>query len=209
MNKKVLTTTIITSILILCPLIAMLIFRYNFQHEGRRFLSVALPIFWLIINVLGAIGSNKKKENEKISIMSMWMLAAVSLITSLALYTMSFDFNLSMHTIFPLFSGAIFLLFGNYMPKLAVSKEKMSVMSIVMPWLYATINKDKDCSIQTNRFAAKIWVLGGIGLTLTIFLQSIAFLYVGAVLIIAMFVIPTIYACVKFKNYPKLQEVEK
>ena len=32
MNKKVLTTTIITSILILCPLIAMLIFRYDFQQ---------------------------------------------------------------------------------------------------------------------------------------------------------------------------------
>jgi uncharacterized membrane protein len=181
----------------------MLILRPDFQHEGRQILSIALPIFWLIANVLVAIGSNKEKENEKISLMAMWMLVIVSWVTAFAIYTMSFSCDLSIHTTFPLFSGAVFFLFGNYLPKINPSKEKMSPIAVAMPWLYATINKDKSCSIQANRFAAKIWVLGGIGLTLTVFFQSIAFLYADAAIMIAMFVIPVIFACVKFKNVPR------
>lgn len=208
MTKKILIHTIITSILIICPLLAILILRPDFQHEGRQSLTLALPMFWLIVNVISAIGSNKAKENEKILMMGMWMLATVSFVTSLALYTISFECPLSVHTIFPLFSGAVFLILGNYIPKFSVSKEKMSALAVAMPWLYATINKDHNCSIQANRFAAKIWVLGGIGLTLTVFFQSIAFLYADAAIMIAMFVVPAVYACLKFKNVPKSQEVE-
>jgi hypothetical protein len=158
--------------------------------------------------VCSAVGSNKEKENEKVSILAMWMLTAISWVIPLVLYTRSLDCDMSIHTIFPLFSGAIFILFGNYIPKMSVSKEKMSALSVAMPWLYFTINKDKSCSIQANRFAAKVWVMGGIGLTLTVLFQSIAFLYVGAAIMIAMFVIPVIYACLKFKSIPKYQEVE-
>lgn len=208
MSKKILIHVIITSILIICPLLAILILKPEFNHEGRQMLSTILPLFWLAINICSAVGSNKEKENEKVSILGMWMLTAISWVIPLILYTRSLDCDMSIHTIFPLFSGAVFILFGNYIPKLSVSKEKMSALAVVMPWLYATINKDKSCSIQANRFAAKIWVLGGIGLTLTVFFQSIAFLYVGGTIMITMFVVPVIYACVKFKDVPKFQEVE-
>jgi uncharacterized membrane protein len=208
MSKKILINVIITSILIICPLLTILILKPEFNHEGRQMLSTILPLFWLSINICGAVGSNKEKDNEKVSVMAMWMLTAISLVVQFVLYTRSLDCDMSIQTIFPLFSGAIFILFGNYIPKLSVSKEKMSALSVAMPWLYATINKDPSCSIQANRFAAKVWVLGGIGLTLTVFFQSITFLYADAAIMIAMFAIPVIYACVKFKNKPKTQEVE-
>lgn len=209
MSKRISINVIATSILIICPMLAVLILKPDFQHEGRQVLSIALPIFWLVMNIFCAIGSNKEKENEKVSLMSMWMLATVSWTTSFAIYTMSSRCDLSIHTIFPLFSGAVFILFGNYLPKINPSKEKMSPIAIAMPWLYATINKDKSCSLQANRFAAKIWVIGGVCLALTVFFQSVAFLYADAAIMILIFTIPTICALVKFKNEPKWQEVEK
>lgn len=209
MNKKKTIHTIVTSILSICPLLAILILKPDFNHEGRRILSIALPIFWTVMNILGSIGSVKNNENEKISLMAMWLLAASSLMTSFVIYSTHLKCDMSIHTTLPLFSGAVFILLGNYLPKLNPSKEKMSPIAVITPWLYATINKDKSCSLQANRFAAKIWVVGGIGLVLTVFFQNIAFLYTDAVIITLMFVIPSVYAGLKFRNIPKIQEVEQ
>ena len=208
MNKKILINLIVTSILSICPLLAILILKPDFNYDGRQILSITLPIFWTVMNILCSVGSAKNNENEKISLMAMWMLAASSLVTSFVIYSTHLQCDMSIHTIFPLFAGAVFILLGNYLPKTNPSKEKMSPIAVITPWLYATINKDKSCSLQVNRFAAKIWVIGGIGLVLTVFFQSVTFLYVDAAIMILVFALPTIYACLKFKNIPKLREVE-
>lgn len=200
---------VITSILILCPLFFMLFARPDFTHEGKRILFFVLPCFWFVINMFVILGAKKENENIKFVNMTMWLLSFVSIMLNVVLYKTSFSGNLSIDTLFPVIGGFVFILIGNYLPKTNPTKETMSPIAVITPWLYITINKDKDCSIRANRFAAKVWIFGGIGLVCTVLCQNIMFLFVDAAIMLVMFVAPIIYALFDVKNTDKIREVEK
>lgn len=202
-------TATITSILILCPLFVMLFAQPDFPHEGKEILSLVLPCFWFVINMFVALGAKKEKENTKFINMTMWLLAFVSIMLNVVLYKTSFTGDLSIDTLFPLIGGFVFILIGNYLPKTNPTKEKMSAIAVITPWLYVTINKEKDFSIRANRFAAKVWLFGGIGLVFTVLCQNIMFLFVDAAIMLVMFVAPIIYALFDVKKTDEMKEVEK
>lgn len=200
---------VITSILILCPLFIMLFAQPDFAHEGKGILSFVLPCFWFAINMLVVLGAKKENENAKLVNMTMWLLAFVSIMLNVVLYKTSFTGDLSIDALFPLISGFVFILIGNYLPKINPTKEKMSPIAVIAPWLYVTINKDKDYSLRANRFAAKVWLLGGIGLVFTVLCQNISFLFIDATIILTMFIAPIVYALFDVKKAHNVQEVEK
>ena len=202
-------TAIITSILILCPLFIMLFAQPEFSHEGKGILSFVLPCFWFVINMFVVLGAKKENENAKLVNMTMWLLAFVSIMLNVVLYKTSFAGDLSIDTLFPLISGSVFILIGNYLPTINPTKEKMHPIAVITPWLYVTINKDKDYSLRANRFAAKVWSFGGIGLVFTVLCQNIAFLFIDATIILIMFIAPIVYALFDTKKAHTVQEVEK
>ena len=187
----------------------MLFAQPAFSHEGKGILSFVLPCFWFVINMFVALGAKKENENAKLVNMTMWLLSFVSIMLNVVLYKTSFTGDLSIDTLFPLISGFVFILIGNYLPTINPTKEKMHPIAVITPWLYVTINKDKDYSLRANRFAAKVWLFGGIGLVFTVLCQNIAFLFIDATIILTMFIAPIVYTLLDAKKVHNVQEVEK
>ena len=187
----------------------MLLTQPDFVHEGKKILSFVLPCFWFVINMFIVLSAKKEKDNVKLTNMTMWILAFVSIMLNVVLYKTSFTGDLSIDTLFPLISGFVFIVLGNYLPKTNPTKEKMSPTAVIMPWLYVTSNKDKNYSIRANRFAAKVWLFGGIGLVFTVLCQNITFLFIDTTIMLVMLVTPVIYALFDIKTTENMKEVEK
>jgi uncharacterized membrane protein len=185
----------------------MMTLQPEFTNPKRQILAIALPIFWFAMEIFCSLGHRDQKEGPKILLMTQCLLVIVSWVTSMTVYMTSFGYEMSIHTIFPLFAGTIFMMVGNYMPKIKINLEDASALVILMPWL--CLSRNGITKIQ--RFAGRLWVLCGFAIIMTMFFQSIAFLFVDSALMMAMFVVPAIYSRVKFENkYSLMQQgVEK
>ena len=204
MNKRTVLTTTVTSLLIIAPIVFGLLTNMVPDKINLQILFYVFPVALASINIW--IGYKTKESTYHLSVFSMWLLAISSWGLCWTLMSREVD-ALSIHTIFPLLSGILFFLIGNYLPKQPVDKEHMTPLAIMTPWLYVTINKEKNTSIQAMRFAAKIWVVGGILLMFTVLFQNIAFLYVDTIILLLLFMVPTIYAWVRFHKTPAQSEV--
>jgi uncharacterized membrane protein len=182
MIKKNLKTLILTSVITLLPIIAGLIlwdklpeqmpmhFDINGDADGYASKTFAVFGFPLIMTALQWLcsfltGLDPKMKNfsKKTTALVLWIIPALSLLlhTIIYAYALGKEFN----TITPiiLFFGLFFVITGNYMPKLSQSYT----VGIKFPW---TLNSEANW-IYTHRISGKIWVVGGLILIATSFLN--------------------------------------
>lgn len=201
MNKKLL---LLTSIVILFPILwgvmiwsqlpNQISIHFNAAGQANNFQSKALavfglPIFLLLVHlfVIFVTARDPKNQtmNEKMGKVIYWLTPIVSLSLSYLIYSKALGSTTNPSIFVSALLGLIFVMMGNYMPKLKVNHT----VGIRLPWTL----QSEDNWHKTHRLAGKLWVLGGLILLLDAGLQF-AVPYVMGIVILAIVLIPILYS---------------
>ena len=202
MIKKNWKTLLITSVVILLPMLAGVILwnrlpeqiptHWNAAGEvdgwsskpfavfGLSFLMLALH--WLCI--LGT-GADPKKQNhpQKVVQLVLWIIPAISVLLHGVTYAVALGKQIRMEMVMPIFVGLVLAIVGNYLPK---CKQNYTI-GIKIPW---TLNSEENWN-RTHRFAGRIWLIGGILIMLTGFVGGV---WILLPIMLLMILAPMIYS---------------
>ena len=204
MIKKNLKTLIITSLIILLPILAGVILwnrlpeqiptHWNAAGEVDGWSSKPFAVFglpgillaaqWLCVLVTGA---DPKKANhpEKVLKLVLWIIPLLSVVLGVITYATAMGKAVRIEIILPVIIGLLFTVIGNYMPK---CKQNYTI-GIKIPW---TLNSEENWN-RTHRFAGRLWVVCGLLIMLTGFLGGF---WVFLPIVILMVLAPFIYSYV-------------
>ena len=200
-NKTLLTVTstvtlfpILWGLLIWSQLPNQISIHFNAAGQANNFQSKALavfglPVFLLLVHlfVIFIIRRDPKNRtmNEKMVKVIYWLTPIVSLSLSYLIYSKALGSTTNPSIFVSALLGLIFVMMGNYMPKLKVNHT----VGIRLPWTL----QSEDNWHKTHRLAGKLWVLGGLILLLDAGLHF-ALSYVLVLVILAIVPIPILYS---------------
>ena len=201
MNKKLL---LLTSIVILLPILwgAMIWpqlpnqipIHFNVAGQANNFQSkplavFGLPLFLLLVHLfvifMTARDPKNQTMNEKMGKVIYWLTPIVSLSVFYLIYSKALGSTTNPSIFASALLGIIFVMMGNYMPKLKVNHT----VGIRLPWTL----QSEDNWHKTHRLAGKLWVVGGLILLLESGLQF-AVPYVMGIVILTIVFIPVMYS---------------
>ena len=205
MIKKNLKTLIITSVIILLPIVAGIILwdklpeqiatHFNAQGVADSFSSKAfavfgLPVLLLAVHWICSFGTSadpkSKNHSDKMVMLVLWICPVISLLCNSLVYTYAMEIPVDVSLIMMLFLGAAFVVIGNYLPK---CKQNYTI-GIKISW---TLNDEENWN-YTHRLSGKIWVAGGVLIMLTaVFRQMWIFVAIMILLAIIPFVISYLF----------------
>ena len=178
MIKKNLKTLIVTSILIVLPVLAGIILWDRLPEQmpthwnaagdidgwtSKPFTVFGLPLILLAAQWLCVLGTlaDPKKENHptKILHLVLWIIPVLSLVLGTITYATALGKAVRVEVIMPILIGLILAIIGNYMPK---CKQNYTI-GIKIPW---TLNSEENWN-RTHRFAGWLWTFSGIVVMLT------------------------------------------
>ncbi len=207
MIKKNLKVLIITSIVIVMPIVAGVVLwdklpnkvpsHWNINNEidgymGKPFFVFGMPCIMLALQwfcVLATFLDPKNKNHPtKILHLVFWLIPALNLLLTVITYSTALGQAIKISVVMPLFMGLLFLIIGNYLPK---CKQNYTI-GIKIPW---TLNNKVNWT-KTHRFAGWVWVICSIVIIATSFLGSF-WILIGATLIMALS--PIVYSFVLYK----------
>lgn len=202
MIKKNLKTLIITSVVILLPMLAGIILwdqlpqqiptHWNAAGEVDGWSSKAFAVFGLSAILLAAqwlctlgTAADPKKENhpEKVVQLVLWIIPVISVLLYTITYAVALGQEVRVEVILPVFIGVVLAIIGNYLPK---CKQNYTI-GIKIPW---TLNSEENWN-KTHRFAGWLWTVGGLVIALTGFFGGF-WIFFGIVLL--MVLAPFIYS---------------
>lgn len=146
--------------------------------------AVQLFCLWAITN-----DPRKKNINGKLFTVVVWIIPVISQICCLSIYAVALNQKVNISLLVNIFTGILFLLIGNYMPK---AKQNYTV-GIKLPW---TLNSEENWN-RTHRMAGRLWMLGGLAMLVNVFFHSNVVL---AVVLCAMGILPIFYSYLLFKK---------
>lgn len=201
MNKKLLT---LTSIVILFPMLWGLMIwsqlpnqipiHFNIADQADNFqpkplVVFGLPLFLLLVHlfVIFVTARDPKNQtmNEKMGKVIYWLTPIVSLSVFYLIYSKALGSTSNPSIFASALLGLIFVMMGNYMPKLKVNHT----VGIRLSWTL----QSEDNWHKTHRLAGKLWVLGGLILLLEAGIQF-AVPYVIGIVILTIVLIPILYS---------------
>ena len=202
MIKKNLRLLVITSLVILLPIVAGVILwnqlpeqiptHWNAAGEvdgwsGKGFAVFGLPLMMLAfqwICVLGT-GADPKKANhpEKVLHLVLWMIPVINTVLMTVAYLTALGMEVRIEVILPVVIGLILTIVGNYLPK---CKQNYTI-GIKIPW---TLNSEENWN-KTHRFAGWLWTFCGLVIILTGFFGGF-WIFFGVALV--MVLAPCIYS---------------
>ena len=208
MIKKNLSKLIITSLVILIPILIGIVLwdklpdqvpvHWNINGDVDGFATKAQAVFLMPlvlvafqwICVLGtSLDPKKQNINDKMVTLVLWIIPIISLLCNSMVYATALGHKVSVEIIMPLFMGALFVVIGNYMPK---CKQSYTV-GIKIPW---TLNDEENWN-KTHRMAGFLWVIGGIVIMATAFLGAFWLFFV---VLIPMVIVPFVYSYLLYKK---------
>ena len=202
MIKKNLKTLIITSIVLLLPILAGLILwnqlpeqmptHWNAAGEVDGWSSKPFAVFGLPLILVAAqwlcvlaTTTDPKRQNhsEKIYHLVFWIMPVLSIVLHAVTYLTVLGVGVRMEMVMPIFMGLLFVIIGNYLPK---CKQSYTI-GIKIPW---TLNNEENWN-KTHRLAGWVWVIGGIAIMLTGFFGGFVAFFV---ITLVMVLVPAIYS---------------
>lgn len=202
MIKKNLKVLIITSIIILLPMLAGLVlwnqlpeqipFHWNAAGEVDGWASKGVAVFvpsaamlalqWLCTLVTS---TDPKKQNHptKVVHLVLWLIPLLTVVLSALVYTTALGGSVRVEVLMPILLGVIFIAIGNYMPK---CKQNYTI-GIKIPW---TLASEENWN-RTHRLAGWVWVGGGIVMMLSGFFGIFWLTFVPVAI---MVLIPFVYS---------------
>ena len=200
---------ILTSIIILIPILVGLLLWNQLPDQvvthwdgngvpngwsSKLFAVVGLPCFLLAIHwiCMIATSADPKAQNhsEKILSLVLWICPITSIFCMFSIYTEALGFHFPMENTAAIFTGGLFIIIGNYLPK---CKQNYTV-GIKVPW---TLNSTENWN-HTHRFAGPLWIITGV---LFIVLSFMNYLYLGIALIFIAAFAPMIYSYWYYQKY--------
>ena len=202
MIKKNLKVLIITSIIILLPMVAGLVlwnrlpeqvpFHWNAAGEIDGWASKPVAVFvpsavmlalqWLCMLVTF---TDPKKQNhpEKVISLVLWLIPLITVFVSALMYATALGGSVRVEMLMPILLGVVFIAIGNYLPK---CKQNYTI-GIKIPW---TLASEENWN-KTHRLAGWLWVGGGIVVMLTGFFNLFWLMMVVTAI---MVLVPFIYS---------------
>ena len=216
MIKKYKKTLIITSLVLLIPVIVGLLLwdrlpdpmpsHWNIDGEVDGWTSKAFTVFGIPALMLAlqwvcifAAKADPKYENynPKMFKLAFWVCPAIGLLLSGMVYPAALGYSVPIETVMPLFMGALFIVVGNWLPKC----QQTYTMGIKLPW---TLDNEENWN-ATHRFGGKVWFFGGLLTMLTAFWGSFWLLMA---ILAAMVILPTVYSYLYYREHRKDEDHE-
>ena len=202
MIKKHLRTLIISSLLLLIPVIVGLLlwdqlpdpmpFHWNIHGEVDGWASKATAVFgmpalmlamqWVCLFACSA-DPKHKNYNPKMIVLALWICPGIGLILSTMVYSAALGYELPIEVIMPILLGAMFMAIGNWLPKC----QQTYTMGIKLPW---TLANEENWN-ATHRFGGKVWFFGGIASMVSALVGSSWLLMA---ILVLMCLLPTVYS---------------
>ena len=206
MRKKFGAKLIISSIVILLPIVFGLLFwnrtpellasHWGFDGQadgwsGRGMAVFGLPLImlaahWLCLFATLKLDPKNRGMDGKALGLIFWLIPVISNYVALVIYSTAFGKEWDQSLLMSMLFGLMFIVIGNYLPKC----RQNYTMGIKVPW---TLNNEENWN-ATHRFAGKVWVIGGLVILFGAFLpESLAVgLLLAAVLVLCL--VPTLYS---------------
>ena len=178
MIKKNLKILIITSIVILLPVLAGVVLwdtlpeqiptHWNAAGEidgwsSKTFAIFGLPLMMLAMHWLCALATaadpKKANHSNKLIHLVLWIIPIISVVLFVFTYVAALGTEVRMEMVMPLLVGFVLTVVGNYLPK---CKQSYTI-GIKIPW---TLHSEENWN-RTHRFAGRLWLVCGLGIMLT------------------------------------------
>ena len=202
MIKKNLNILIITSIVILLPVLAGVVLwdtlpeqiptHWNAAGEidgwsSKAFAIFGLPLMMLAMHWLCVLGTaadpKKANHSDKLIHLVLWIIPIISVVLFALTYVAALGTEVRMEMVMPLLVGFVLTVVGNYLPK---CKQSYTI-GIKIPW---TRHSDENWN-RTHRFAGRLWLVCGLGIMLTAFVGGFWFFLP---IVLVMVLAPTVYS---------------
>ena len=156
--------------------------------SSRAATVFGLPLFILALHLVCFYAESretKKNRNPVLRTVLLWFCPAVSLLGGAVTLGTGLGYEMHISTVVPVFVGLLFLILGNYLPKIRQNRT----MGIRLPW---TLASGENWN-RTHRLAGFLWVAGGL-LLILLTLLGLGSTWVYAAVTAAMVLIPGFYS---------------
>ena len=171
--------------------------------SGKGFAVFGLPLILAALNCLclavTAADPKQKNQNKKALGMVFWIMPLISLVACGMVYAAALGKTMDVFVLVPLLLGAMFLIMGNFLPKV----KQNSTLGVKISW---TLYNEENWN-RTHRFTGKVWVTGGIVTLLTVLLPVKWMIPVLLLVILVISVTPMVYSYNIYKKH-KAQGIE-
>ena len=212
MKKDLRNKLILTTVICLLPILVGIVLwdrlpdvmATHFDMEGnpngwssKAFTGFGIPVFITAVHLICSLVTEKdpkrQKYPEKMMNLIYWICPVVSWLCVCGTYgyELGLDQKKMLGFVY-LFLGLVFIVVGNYMPKV----KQNYFLGIKLPWTYAS----EDNWNKTHRMAGKLWVAGGIVFLLNFFLRI---QWLEVIIMFAMILIPVIYSYLYYRKEQK------
>ncbi|MBR2965708.1 MAG: SdpI family protein [Clostridia bacterium] len=171
--------------------------------SGKLFAVLFIPLLMLALNWLCIISiiidSRKTGQSEKVYGMFFFICPLLSLLTSGIIYAVALGFTLNIGLFVCLIFGIMFVVLGNYMPKVTRNRT----MGVKIKW---TLQSDENW-VATHRFAGRIYFFGGFAVILAALLPMNLQIAVVLPFIFLLALSPMVYSYVFYRRQKERGEI--
>lgn len=209
MVKRNLKTLILTTVIILLPILAGLLLWNQLPDQipthwdingdvdawsSKPFAIFGLPLFiaaihWVCFLITTADPKNQNIDGVMLHL-TLWICPAISLLCNSLVLCVGLGMDISVEFIMPLILGAMFLVLGNYLPK---CKQNYTI-GIKVSWTLA----DEANWNATHRFAGWVWTIGSLLIMAMAFFGNL-WLMLAAILVMAL--APFLYSYLYYRKH--------
>lgn len=208
MIKKNLKLMIFTSLIILAPMVFGLVMwnelpaemATHFGTDGepngwssKTFVVIGLPLMLLAIHWFCVFftGLDPKKSNisDKMMTLIIWLVPIVSVVGDATTYMYALDNTVDTNLVGMLLLGFVFLVLGNYTPKM----KQSYTLGFKLPW---TLNSEENWN-RTHRFTGRVMMVVGLIVLIGGLFQAFWVVFVA---LIVVAVVPAVYSYLLYKK---------
>ena len=208
MIKKHLKILILTSVVILLPILAGLFLwdrlpeevpiHWNMKGEVDQYCSKLFAVFcipllfvalqWVAVLVTSSDPKNKH-HSRKVMNLVFWIVPVVGILVPAFMYFSALGTAVRIDILLPILLGLLFVALGNYLPKCRQSYP----IGIKLPW---TLANEENWN-RTHRMTGWVWVFGGILLMVSGFFRVYMIMIAIAPV---MVLVPVVYSFALYRK---------
>jgi uncharacterized membrane protein len=212
-KKRIIITTIITSIACLIPLIIGLVIwkklpeqlavHFNFhdvpdRYASKSFVVFGMPIIYLLMNLCINISilfadkkSAGKKQSKQINLITSWIVPVICDSVSIIIYLFALGSNIDIFKCISCIVSVVFIILGNYIPK--------AKQNLVVGFRTKTTLENPEIWNKVNRFGGWCLVICGLINLAGVFTPFGKYVFIICIILIAF--LPLIYQFILKHKY--------